>query len=643
MFLASVYAMNVLTVSLNASIAAILLLLAPCVYLLGLARVRPRVLILGFASAFLVLRLLLLVPWTVEVLTLVSGFAVVSYFLFLVPYVASHLRFAGGGGTVASALGLAFALDVALRAVGNSLDPGAAVWSAAFLAPLGALVLYLLRSEPFDPLPGPLVSWNRTLGLAGLGFGGFLSLAAIVLVYPTFLARWTSESVTTLTAAVLLGFGMGAYLAKMGLGPRRRAARWSGVLQGLVLVSAVDLALGGSFLTFLLTFFAATASVVGLERILSTVAAARPSLRGMGWVVFLGSVVFLLALMAFVFTLTYAYVPAPGLWRGHAGIVLFLATAALALPALVLGGVSPGAVPSPASRRWVTGVIAVVLVVAAVGIAVNSPATPSSVVPSTVRVMSYNVHQGFSAGGILDLPGIANNVRTMSPDILGLEESDTVRVTSGGADLVNYLASTLGYNVAYGPPTSVQTYGVSILSRFPIKDWNYTLLPSPGDNRVVVHAFLAVGNAGVHVFAVHLGLNGTERDAQIGEVLRIAASFPAPRILVGDFNACPSGLCPEEGATPDHVYANVFASWTDTWLAANPRALAFLGNTYDSVNPFERIDYVFVSSDVSVVRAAVLGQCPARILAGSQTVCFVTTQTLDASDHLPVFADVVLA
>ena len=640
-FLASVYSMNVLTVSLNASIAAILLLLAPCAYLLGLARVRLRVLVLGFASAFLVLRLLLLVPWPVEILTLVSGLAVVGYLLFLVPYVASHLRLAGGGGTVATAIGLAFAMDVALRTVGNSLDPGATIWSAAFLAPLGALALYLLRTEPLDPLPDPTTSWNRTIGLAGLGLGGFLAVTTIILLYPAFVAHWTSEDVTSLTAAVLLGFGTGAYLAKMGLGPRRRAARWTAALQGLVLVSAVDLALGGSILTFLLTFFAAVASVVGLERMLSTLANSRPSVRGLGWALFLGSLVYLLALMAFVFTLTYAYVPASGLWRGHAGIVLLLAAAALAVPALLLGGGSPGAVPSPASRRWVTGTVAVVLVVSAVGIATNPPAAISSVVPATVRVMSYNVHQGFSAGGILDVSQIADTIRRASPDILGLEESDTVRITSGGVDLVDYVASTLGYHAAYGPPTSAQTYGVSILSRFPIKAWNYTLLPSPGDNRVVVHAYLAVGNVGVHVFAVHLGLNGMERDAQIAEVLRIAAAFDAPRILVGDFNACPSGLCPETDATPDHVYASVNATWTDTWEAANPGTPVSMSYTYDSVNPFERIDYVFVSAGVSVVRAAVVGQCVTQILAGVQLICFGLARR-DASDHLPVFADVVL-
>ena len=634
-FLASVYAMNVLTVSLNLSIVAILFLLVPVVYLLGLARLRPRALVLTFALLFLALRFLMLVPWPVETLTAITGLAVASYFLFLVPFLASHLRLAGGSGTLAAAIALALGLDVALRTLGKTVDPGTSVWSVVFLLPLGAVFLYLLFRGDFPLVESTRPVWNRTVGLAGLGLGGFLSLSTIVLLYPAFVARWTTQAVMPILAAVLLGFSTGAFLVKMGLGPGRRAARWSGVLQGLLFVAAVDLSLGGSLLTFLLIYFASVASIVGLERILGALATARPSVRSVGWVVFLACAVYLVSLMAFVFTLTYAYVPVPDLWRGHALAVFLLIAATFVAPSLALGAVSPSAAPTVASRRWVTGTIAVILVLAAVGFVVNAPVAPSAVPSHTIRVMTYNVHQGFSAGGILDPARIVDAVRIGNPDVLALEESDTVRVSSGGIDLVSYLASSLGYNAAYGPPTDAQTYGVSILSRFPIKEWDWTLLPSPGDNRVVVHAYIAVGNVPLDVYAAHLGLNGTERDAQVAAILSLAEASTNPRILLGDFNSCPSGMCPETGATQDHVYARITQGWSDAWLDANPGPPVSWSFTYDAVHPFERIDYIFLAGGVDAQSCSVLGNVPPN-------VDVFYSLPLDASDHLPVVATVTL-
>lgn len=132
---------------------------------------------------------------------------------------------------------------------------------------------------------------------------------------------------------------------------------------------------------------------------------------------------------------------------------------------------------------------------------------------------------------------------------------------------------------------------------------------------------------------MHLGLDGAERDAQIADVLRVTALSTGPRILVGDFNACPMGLCPEAGATPDHVYANVNATWSDAWTEANGPSPVPWSFTYDSLNPYERIDYVFVSPGLDVHACMVLGNIPPN----QSTFVWLPT---DASDHLPVVADV---
>jgi endonuclease/exonuclease/phosphatase family metal-dependent hydrolase len=81
-----------------------------------------------------------------------------------------------------------------------------------------------------------------------------------------------------------------------------------------------------------------------------------------------------------------------------------------------------------------------------------------------------------------------------------------------------------------------------------------------------------------------------------------------PVVLTGDLNARPDA--PEIRALSDTL--------TDTW----PRAGAGEGYTYPVAGPNARIDYVFTSADVRVESADVV--------------------TSDASDHLPLFVDLLV-
>src|SRR3972149_4550266 len=152
-FLAGVYAMNVLTMGLNLSVLAIALLLVPVAYLGGLARVPAGHSAPLFALALLASRLALLIPWPVPFHTALSGLCVASFLLFLVPFLAGVLRLAGGAGAVASGFGLALAADLALRTLGGTLDPGATPWSALYLVPLGAPLAHRMLRIPLPRAP----------------------------------------------------------------------------------------------------------------------------------------------------------------------------------------------------------------------------------------------------------------------------------------------------------------------------------------------------------------------------------------------------------------------------------------------------------------------------------------------------------
>jgi endonuclease/exonuclease/phosphatase family metal-dependent hydrolase len=241
--------------------------------------------------------------------------------------------------------------------------------------------------------------------------------------------------------------------------------------------------------------------------------------------------------------------------------------------------------------------------------------------------MTFNVHQGFDNAGVVDADAFERVLREEAPDVVVLQESDTLRVTSANLDVVAVLAARLGYHEAYGPPTREESFGVSVLSRHPIVSWQAVELPAKKDNRFLVQATLDVRGRNVTVLAVHLGLPQDEREAQIREVLARVASAPGPVVLAGDFNSCPFRVCPDYDGPNDTVYQETARVLRDGYLVAGgadpdaPEAW-----TFDAASLTHRIDYVFVDSawDVAAYRSV------------------RTPAALAASDHVPVVAELRL-
>src|SRR5699024_6204784 len=87
-----------------------------------------------------------------------------------------------------------------------------------------------------------------------------------------------------------------------------------------------------------------------------------------------------------------------------------------------------------------------------------------------LKIMTYNIQQGFDAEGNKNLDGQLQVIRDVDPDILGLQESDTARVANGNVDAVRYFADHLHMYSYYGPSTTTGTFGIALLSKYPIED-----------------------------------------------------------------------------------------------------------------------------------------------------------------------------
>lgn len=195
-----------------------------------------------------------------------------------------------------------------------------------------------------------------------------------------------------------------------------------------------------------------------------------------------------------------------------------------------------------------------------------------------VRVVSFNTHRSF--GGIAT---VAQEIRSLDPDIVLLQEIDRFHGRTGGVDQVAYFADALGMEGAFSPNV-VQgdgQYGTAILSRFEILDSGRFPLPNSagGEPRGLQWAGVEVGGQEVRVYNTHLQnkLVGL-REAQARHVAGILAGEEQPAILGGDMNATAN--------TP--TLGPLLAQLVDSWPVA--------GSGPEGTGPNgSRIDFVMAS------------------------------------------------
>jgi endonuclease/exonuclease/phosphatase family metal-dependent hydrolase len=176
--------------------------------------------------------------------------------------------------------------------------------------------------------------------------------------------------------------------------------------------------------------------------------------------------------------------------------------------------------------------VAVLGAAAAVASFMSEPAPASPPPAKRLRVVTYNIQQGFSADGRDDIDAQLALLRSFDADVIGLQESDTSRLAGGNDDTVRYLARALGMHAYYGPTPPAGTFGVAILSRHAITAARTLYLKSAGEQTAVAVAELD----GSTIAVTHLG-----NDGPLPELENVLAALgnPARGALMGDFNFVP--------------------------------------------------------------------------------------------------------
>jgi len=206
---------------------------------------------------------------------------------------------------------------------------------------------------------------------------------------------------------------------------------------------------------------------------------------------------------------------------------------------------------------------------------------------TSLTVITYNIQQGVNVTGDINYDKQLALIKAVNPDIIGLQECDTARISGGNSDVVRYFANRLNYYSFYGPRTVTGTFGAAILSRYPIINAKTFFTYSDTDEIGTTEAQVKVGATIFNIYVSHPAGSDDAKLAHI-QALMERINDKTNVISMGDFNS-------RENST---YYNESVSVLKDVWL--NKTSGGVVGPSFDLS---ERIDYIFVSPSFTVLEA----------------------------------------
>lgn len=244
---------------------------------------------------------------------------------------------------------------------------------------------------------------------------------------------------------------------------------------------------------------------------------------------------------------------------------------------------------------------------------VQNPEAPRS---TPIRFMTYNIHQGFGTDGTLNMEALAQAIEAEDPDVVALQEVSRGWLVNGSFDTLEWLSQRLELPYVWGPAAD-SVWGNAILSRIPVTLVERHDMPN-NDDIVMDRGFLWVEldtNWGtrLRIIATHFHAGEDDGHLRVPQSLAILKRWNNEErtVLLGDFNGRPQSR---------EVQTIRQAGFKDAFMEAGA---AVPGHTFASDDLIERIDYIFVTPDL--------------------TARDYSARVSQASDHLPVAVTVDMA
>jgi endonuclease/exonuclease/phosphatase family metal-dependent hydrolase len=539
---------------------------------------------------------------------LVSGLGVGCLFVLLPVWLAIQMRRdkRSTGMEMGSGLALALSFSILLRSLGAGSDLSLLLPWMSWLFAIGLLALIVLLARKEAPREIPAEETSHSFGSTAVISVGILSTLAVLyfgFVSPTVLARWTDLDYRQIM--VMLSVTLVLYSAIFSGNQLNWSTKpWILVWNALFLLVGTFAILSNqvSFPStssgypldqpvlslwqqtpFYLMLLLSPITLLDFSLLVGELTVRKPASRAVAGGFSIAALFFLVIILGQVFTTIYDYIPVVGPWfRDRFWLVFLSAGLGMALPVLVVR-LKEARSATSISGKFTPVILTAALLISVAWVIVSQPVPAATVESPVLRVLTYNLQQGYSADGRRNYAGQLELVRSLKPDLVGLQESDLARFSGGNADIVRTFSEGLNMYAYYGPRTVTGTFGIALLSRYPLKDPRTFFMYSTGEQTAAIQAQITVQGKTYQILVTHLGNGGPIIQQQ--QVLGQLAGLQNV-IAMGDFNFDQTSA----------QYALSTRSLEDAWVSVGSPSAAELDTGH-------LIDHIFVSPGMNVQTA----------------------------------------
>ncbi len=175
----------------------------------------------------------------------------------------------------------------------------------------------------------------------------------------------------------------------------------------------------------------------------------------------------------------------------------------------------------------------------------------------TIKVISYNIAKGQGSAnngakfvGHRFLDEIVRLLKDEKADLIGMQEVDNNRATTGGVNQAAYIADRLKMNhfwheaSARGSNENINEHGNAVLSEHEMLKKEFVKFKTRGagpkpmfsETRGLSYALVDFGGTKVNFISTHFGFPEHARAGQAKELVKFIKKLEGPVILTGDFN-----------------------------------------------------------------------------------------------------------